>query len=136
MQNLNNVIQEGNTLEKYNEDIVVTIFDGLSEPLILSLNRFKKKYIEFGRAADNDIVLTSHLVSAKHGRFVRTNNSWTIEDKEVYKGVQSTNGLIYNNAIIASRRINDGDFIRIDDGIETISEGVLFVFSSSESDNK
>ena len=30
----------------------------------------------------------------------------------------------------------EGDFIRIDDGVETISEGVLFVFASQESENK
>lgn len=52
------------------------------------------------------------------------------------KDTGSTNGLIYNNSSIISRSIGDGDFIRIDDGVETVSEGVLFVFSSADSDNK
>ena len=50
---------------------------------------------------------------------------WYIED------LGSTNGLIYNNANIKRREITDGDFIRIDDGVETVSEGVLFVVSSA-----
>ena len=84
----------------------------------------------------NDIVLTSHLVSGEHGRFVCKGGFWTIEDKAAYKDCGSTNGLIYNNASIISRTVGDGDFIRIDDGVETIAEGVLFVFSSADSDNK
>ena len=43
-------------------------------------------------------------------------------DKAAYKDNGSTNGLIYNNASIISRTISDGDFIRIDDGVETVSE--------------
>lgn len=84
----------------------------------------------------NDIVLTSPLVSGEHGCFAYKGDSWIMEDKVVYKDVASTNGLIYNNASIISRTISDGDFIRIDDGVETISEGVLFVLSSADSDNK
>lgn len=115
---------------------LVTIFDGITNPQTIRLNGFGKDFIYFGRNPKNDIVLTSPLVSAEHGRLVRKGESWVIEDKSVYKGTGSTNGLIYNNASIISRSINDGDFIRIDDGVETVAEGVLFVFSSADSDNK
>ncbi len=61
---------------------------------------------------------------------------WVIEDKLVYRNVGSTNGLIYNHSAITVKILSDGDFIRIDDGVETIPEGVLFVFSSSDSENR
>ncbi len=115
---------------------LVTIFDGDSAPRTIRLDEFGKNFIYFGRDPKNDIVLTSHLVSSEHGRFVYKGDSWVIEDKAAYKDTGSTNGLIYNSAAIISRTIGDGDFIRIDDGVETVSEGVLFVFSSADSDNK
>lgn len=115
---------------------LVTIFDGNSAPRTIRLNEFGKNFIYFGRDPKNDIVLTSNLVSLEHGRFVYKGDSWVIEDKAAYKDSGSTNGLIYNNAVIISRSIGDGDFIRIDDGVETVSEGILFAFSSADSDNK
>ena len=124
---------------RYAEQIkgsLVTIFDGNKDPQTIQLNRYGKKTVTFGRDPKNDIVLTSHLVSGDHGRFVYRDNAWTIEDKAAYQNSGSTNGLIYNNTSIISRAVSDGDFIRIDDGVETVSEGVLFVFSSADSDNK
>lgn len=117
-------------------NLMVTVFDGNVAPRTIRLDDYNASEIYFGRDYKNDIVLSSHLVSAEHGRFIYNNHSWIIEDKLMYEKRGSTNGLIYNNASITSRVISDGDFIRIDDGIETILEGVLFVFSSSESDNK
>lgn len=116
---------------------LVTIFDGNTAPRIIRLSDFKKNFVYFGRDPNNnDIVLTSHIVSSTHGRFVYKGDTWVMEDKAVYEDKGSTNGLIYNNLSITSRAIADGDFIRIDDGVEAISEGVLFVFSSDDSDNK
>lgn len=115
---------------------LVTIFDGGETPRTVNLSEYGKSFVYFGRDPKNDIVLSSRLVSAEHGRFVYKNNTWVMEDKAAYKDSGSTNGLIYNNASITSRAIADGDFIRIDDGFETVSEGVLFVFSSADSENK
>ncbi len=114
----------------------LTVFDGGEAPRTLQLEAFKKDFLYFGRDAQNDIVLKSHLVSSKHGRLVLKDGAWKIEDKAVYESTGSTNGLICNNASIIMRPISDGDFIRIDDGVETVSEGVLFVFSSADSENK
>ena len=116
--------------------LLVTIFDGNDRPKIVRLENFRKDTITFGRSDVNDIVLTSPLVSRQHGRFRFRNGQWTIEDKELYGDRPSANGLIYNNTSILTRTLCDGDFIRIDDGVETISEGVLFVFASEGSDNK
>ena len=106
---------------------LVTIFDGNKTPQTVQLNEFGKNFIYFGRDPKNDIVLTSHLVSGEHGRFVYKDGSWTMEDRAAYKDTASTNGLIYNNASIISRTISDGDFIRIDDGVETIAEALALL---------
>lgn len=110
-------------------DAAVSVFDGNNKPLRIELASFRKQVVTFGREGDNDIVLSSPLVSRHHGRFYYTGGGWVIED------LKSLNGLIYNNAPIEKRNICDGDFIRIDDGVETVAEGVLFVFSSAESAN-
>ena len=117
-------------------NLLVTIFDGDAQPKTIRLDDFRKGNISFGRSDTNDIVLTSPLVSREHGRFSFKNGQWTIEDKALYGNRPSENGLIYNNTSILSRALCEGDFVRIDDGVETISEGVLFVFVSQESENK
>ena len=120
MQNFGNM---GNATSSI---INVTVFDANRPPYIVSLNNYGKNVISFGRADDNDIVLSSHLVSRKHGTFVFSNNRWYIQDGG------STNGLSYNNATMKWKELNDGDFIRIDDCVETVENGVLFVVSSAE----
>lgn len=116
--------------EKNAESLIVTVFDANAVPRIIALSEFGKDTVTFGREEDNDIVLNSPLVSRKHGRFVLKGGNWRIEDSA------STNGLIYNNASIAIKALGDGDLIRIDDGVEAMAEGVLFVFSAADSMNK
>ena len=115
----------------------VTIFDGRSTPKTMSLDAFGKDIITFGLSKTNDIVLTSMLVSEEHGRFSRIGGSWVIQDKAAYNlGSGSTNGLLYNDWRVMTHSPGDGDFIRITDDRESISEGVLFVFSDGKSGNK
>lgn len=113
----------------------VTIFDGSAPPRSIKLDEFGKDCIYFGRDKSNDIVLTSHLVSGEHGRFVRRQNVWVMEDKAAYKENGSTNGLVYNECSVISRIICDGDLVRIDDVSNALAEGVLFVFSSGGTGN-
>lgn len=120
----------------YSSVLSVTVFDGDGQPKTYRLDEFHKNVVTFGRGSENDIVMHSRLVSGEHGRFVSRNGQWGIEDKCAYRASGSTNGLIYNHSSIASRILCEGDFIRIDDGIETIAEGVLFVFFSPESESK
>jgi len=108
----------------------VTVFDALQAPYTVTLSAGGKTVMAFGRAEDNDIVLGSHLVSRHHGRIQLVGGKWYIED------LDSTNGLIYNDANIRRKELGDGDFIRIDDGVETVTNGVLFVFSSAQSTSK
>lgn len=114
----------------------ITIFDADKAPYTIELSAFHKNAVTFGRSDENDVVLSSNLVTHDHGRFVYTGGKWYIEDRAVVKNNPSTNGLIYNNSNISRKQLCDGDFIRIDDGIETISDGVLFVISSAQSQNK
>lgn len=117
-------------------DLMIDIFDGNRQPQRVRLMDFKKAVVTFGRDQSNDIVMASPLVSSEHGRFLFKAGVWYIEDKAVYRDRGSTNGIIYNNTQIESRAMSDGDFFRIDDGVETVKDGVLFVVSGAESDNR
>lgn len=137
MQNTESTVYvDCNYNKSMSEEMIVSIFDGTQKPYTIRLDQFGKDVIYFGRNQHNDIVLNSPIVSALHGRFVCQNGVWCIEDKEAYEGEGSTNGLIYNNSYIISRSVGDGDFIRIDDNCETISNGVLFIVSSADSPNR
>lgn len=122
--------------KEISSNLLVTIFDGNTQPKTIRLDGSQKDTITFGRRDTNDIVFKSRLVSREHGRFRFKNGQWRIEDTALYSDRPSKNGLIYNNTSILSRALCDGDFIRIDDGVETIPEGVLFVFASQGSGNK
>lgn len=130
MQDLDKTTRYQQEIPTHSAGQIVTIFDAGHAPRTISLSNLGKTVITFGRLEENDIVLSSPLVSRHHGRFILQNGKWRIEDAD------SKNGLIFNNANIKSREICDGDFIRIDDGVETIADGVLFVFSSAESENR
>ena len=116
--------------------LVVTIFDGLNPPKTYRLEEFSKQEVTFGRGSFNDIVLSSKVVTSDHGRFIFHNGQWLIQDRAVFGEKPSSNGLICNNILIEQRVLCEGDFIRIDDGVETVPEGVLFVFYSEKSGNR
>lgn len=109
---------------------LLTIFDADKPPYSIRLSDMNKPVITFGRDAGNDIVLTSHIVSRLHGKFFFSGGQLIVED------CGSKNGILYNDANISTRVISNGDFLRIDDGIETIAKGVLFVFSEDSATNQ
>lgn len=117
-------------------DLLVTVFDGHQAPRTLRLGGFGKPFVTFGRDGGNDIVFSSRLVSREHGRFCWRNGKWVIEDKAVFGDRPSENGLIFNHAAIRARPLCEGDVIRIDDGVETVPEGVLMVFAAPDSVNR
>jgi len=104
----------------------LTIFDSASEPVEINLLDYNKSVITFGRSEDNDIRLRSKYVSRKHGQFRYINGRWAIED------LGSKNGLIFKGGLIKNRILEDSDFVRIDDGIETTVGGLLMVFSQND----
>ncbi len=128
--------QEPQTPQDGGQGLLVTIFDGMKAPRTLRLDTFGKGLLTFGRDPSCDIPLSSPLVSHEHGHFRFQGPQWVMEDKAIYTGHGSTNGLIYAGGKISSRVLCEGDVIRIDNGREAVSEGVLFVFSYAESNNR
>ena len=117
-------------------EMLLTLVDGYSTPRTIRLASFGKQEIYFGHSPENDIVLTSKVVSAQHGRLVWQGDTWVIEDKAAYHKKASTNGLLYNHSRVEAHAIHDGDFIRIDRLEDRNFEGVLFLFSSSDASNR
>ena len=91
----------------------------------IDLTAFNKSKISFGRGEDNDIILTSPLVSMNHGYFIIQNNQIKVIDN------QSTNGIFVNNNKVVELFLKDGDSIKIDDPIEPLIRGVIFILSTN-----
>jgi len=108
----------------------ITIFDGGAEPYQLDLQAMGKSFITFGRGTDNDIVLKSGLVSRHHGRFCLTSTGCVVED------LGSTNGIMLGGSHVQSATLSNNDNIRIDNTTETTTNGVLMVFSDSDTSEK
>ena len=107
--------------------IGLTIFDGNARPVEFDLAGFGKQTITFGRGEGCDIQLCSTYASRTHGQIHLQNGQCIIED------LDSSNGLILNGESIQKHIVQDGDTIRIDDGVEATVGGVLMVFSYQNS---
>lgn len=95
----------------------------------ISIVEYKKDLITVGRSNDNDIVISSPIVSQHHAVIEIRGNICLIKDKN------STNGLIVNHNKQTSYELKNGDNIRIDDVNNPHSEGILIVYSVIESDS-
>lgn len=104
----------------------IYIFDCSAQPKEVDLTSLGQAEITFGRDAGNDIVLLSHLASRRHGKLTSENGQLCVTD------FGSTNGLIYDGDDVIKAVVGKDDFIRIDDGVETIPDGVLIIFASDE----
>lgn len=106
----------------------ITIFDGGQKPRQVNLSTFGRQEVYFGRGKETetpDIVLSSRLVSRTHGRFVFADGHWFIED------LNSTNGILCNDAYIQRRELGEGDVFRIDSRTEERQDGVMMIVSSN-----
>lgn len=105
----------------------VTVFDYSHIPDEYNLMVFGKDIVTFGRDDTNDIIITSEIVSRKHGYF-------TIKGSHCYITDRSTNGTYVNeNKINNPTELKDGDSIRIDDIEHPSSSGISMIFSSRNS---
>ena len=100
----------------------LTIFDGESAPYMVDILTFEKEEITLGRAADNDIVLQSPIVSQHHAKFVMDQEMCMLFD------CQSTNGIYVENERISSIRLQVGNIIRITGNEESAQNDVLILF--------
>lgn len=106
-----------------NSNFYLTILDGPERELIVNLASYGKETVSFGRNPDNDIVLTSNIVSKHHGYFVFNGQNWSIYDN------QSTNGIFWNNTKTPVKRLVGGDKLLI--GYETTGSKVAFICSNT-----
>lgn len=90
----------------------------------ISLNNFKKEKITFGRSKDNDVVITSPIVSSHHGYFLIKDDGLYIYDNK------SKNGIFINNILLFEGcKIGNNDTIKIDNIMEPLNEGILMVIN-------
>lgn len=106
----------------------ITMFEN-DELIDICLNDFNKTKITFGRGEENDITLSSSLVSLKHGYFELINNELKIYDNN------SKNGLLVNNVQIKSTSLKDGDSIKIDNVFEPLYNGVIMIVTTGEKES-
>jgi len=96
-------------------NVTITVFDGSSGPAEYNLMSFNKGIITFGRDKKNDIVIQSPFVTRHHGYFRYTEGAWVIVDNP-----ESQNGLIFNDELIESKVLDDGDSIRFEKSIGSV----------------
>ncbi len=104
---------------------ILHLFDAEKPPYTVDLYSFGKREITLGRGTDRDIILSSPLVSRVHGNFLLVDDRWFVRNQN------STNGFIFNGANADEIPVEEDNFIRVDDGIETVPRGVLILFGTS-----
>lgn len=109
-----------------NKEQRIYIFDSNSHPKEVNLTSLGKTEIAFGRDVSNDIVLSSRLASRQHGKLSYLDEQWRVTD------LGSTNGIIYHDNEITESKVEKDDFIRIDNAVETVDNGILIIFATDE----
>jgi ABC transport system ATP-binding/permease protein len=104
---------------------IIEIFVGDEYFDSFDLSSFKKRKIDFGRNADNDIVINSLIVSGNHGYFVIEGNQCVIYDNS------STNGLLINGKKQMKYLLDSDCIIRIDNISSTLKNGVTMIYSGT-----
>ncbi|WP_372998032.1 FHA domain-containing protein [Lutispora sp.] len=89
----------------------------------VGLEEFDKEHITFGRSRENDIIIVSPIVSAKHGVFEKKDGKYFVKD------LNSTNGIIVNGSAKQFAELENGDSIRVDDTSNPHNEGVQLIYS-------
>lgn len=143
ISNFNNLISNGNYIvndsngnlnsSNYNTNSFKYTITIIGEDRIrnICLNDFGKSIVTFGRSKDNDIVLSSLLVSSHHGYFNFSNGLISIFDSQSKNGFY-INNLKGNNGTI----LKDGDSIKIDNPVEPLDKGIIMIITMGSNDNR
>lgn len=107
---------------KNNKMYWLTIFDGENAPYMVDLTSFGKEEVMLGRAAQNDIVLRSPIVSGQHIKFALSKGMCILYD------CQSTNGVYVENTRVSNVMLQVGNIIRIIGGGDSAENSVLILF--------
>jgi type II secretory pathway predicted ATPase ExeA len=78
-----------------------------SEDKIVAEHYFEDGRAIVGRASDSEIHIESKFISRHHAQFVSAENGCVLED------LNSTNGILINDAPVKKRRLDDGDVVSI-----------------------
>ena len=70
-----------------------------------------KPTLDLGRAPENDIVIPSSEVSARHARFSQSGDGWLIQD------LGSTNGLFYKGRRVEQQVLREGDVVYLGESV-------------------
>lgn len=108
-------------------DSNIVIFDGNRPPMCINICEYGKKIITFGRSSDNDIVLTSSLISMRHGHFELCGDTIILRDTGSKAGT-TKNGIYLKESILAP-----GDVIKVDNYNQYSTETVIMLISSKDS---
>lgn len=101
---------------------ILTIFEEDSAVRQINLWEFRSKKITFGRSEENDIVISSPIVSSEHGFFwINHGEIFVVDDN-------STNGTFVNGERITKYVLRPGDMIKIDDMRNPLNQGVSIVY--------
>lgn len=120
--------QKDKMISDVNQYSVFIIGNGTSRNV--NLNEFGKKVITFGRSEDNDIVLSSPIISSKHGAFIIENGELKLCDNKSKNGI-FINGVLTNNTY----SLKDGDFIKIDNPTLPLKQGVIMLVTVGKGDS-
>lgn len=105
---------------------ILTIIDSDSVRTEYDLASFGKERVTFGRDQSCDIVISSPVVSRKHGWFELYENGCGITDNG------STNGTYVNGSAIDRAELEDGAAIRIDDLESPCIHGIMMIYSTDD----
>lgn len=125
----NNIVDKKSVNTDDEKKCIVTIIDE-DNITNINLNIFNKDTITFGRNENNDIKLNSLLVSGNHGYFKIDNSGVKVIDNN------STNGIFINNEKQNECYLKDGDSIKIDNPIEPLKRGIIFIVTLGNIVNK
>lgn len=95
--------------EKTHQSVIVNVYSGAGSAFTVDLSKFNKGEVTFGSGADNDIVVSSPVVSPVHGFFKLTDGGWIICDN------RSANGIVVDGAKRNQVKLVNGLEIRIAD---------------------
>lgn len=131
---INNNVNSGNvnsSLKNINKTKYFVCIIGDGKVRSVCLNDFNKDIITFGRTDDNDIVLSSNLVSGKHGYFSIGNGIFSVYDN------QSKNGVFVNNfKCNLGFILKDGDTIKIDNPDRPLNNGIIMIITVGDENDK
>lgn len=74
--------------EYSDEHMLLTIFDGLNAPKVVNLDDLAKNNLTIGRSPDNDIILTSTIVSKYHAQLQHEGDDWYLIDWDSANGIR------------------------------------------------